>query len=126
VPVKETIRLYLRTLEESNYSSLIELFTHDAVVDSPLYGKKRASEFYKELFKDTNSSKITLLDIFESENAGAGYFRYDWKLKDGTLVTFDCVDVFRFLQDKIETIKIIYDTYYTRAAFKKLSDLGYS
>lgn len=121
---QEIVRAYLKALEESNYNSIVELFTKDGVVDSPLYGKKEASEFYQELFKDTNTSTITLLDIFENENSAVGYFHYNWVLKDGTLVSFDCVDVFKIKERKIYYLKIIYDTYNKqRAKFGRLFDL---
>jgi ketosteroid isomerase-like protein len=80
------------------------------VVFSPLYGERKAVEFYQELFKDTASSKITLLRVFESGTTGAVLFRYDWVLKNGTSTFFECVDILEFSQGKIQSLKIIYDT----------------
>lgn len=41
-------------------------------------------------------------------------------MKDGTLVTFDCVDVFKVpKENKIEQLTIIYDTYGIRDNFNK-------
>lgn len=121
---QEIVKKYLEALERSHYNSIVELFTQDGVVDSPLYGKKKASQFYKELFKDTSTSKITLLDIFENESSAAGYFHYDWRLKDGTLVNFDCVDIFKLTEGKIHYLRIVYDTYNKqRAKFGRVFDL---
>lgn len=117
--IKKIIKLYLKALEDSSYNDIIKLFTKDAVVYSPLYGKIKASKFYKELFKVTLSSKITLLNILKNENVGAGHFRYDWVLKDGTPTFFECVDIFYFSKGKIKILKIIYDTYKVRNKFEK-------
>ncbi|HEC95886.1 MAG TPA: nuclear transport factor 2 family protein, partial [Euryarchaeota archaeon] len=62
--IEKTLKLYLKALEKGSYEDIIKLFTENAMVNSPLYGKIKASEFYKELFKDTAKSKITLLNIF--------------------------------------------------------------
>jgi hypothetical protein len=122
--IEETIKLYIRALEKGSYETITKLFTEDAIVTSPLYGKIKASEFYKALFKDTTKSKITLLNIFVSKSnrdVGAGHFRYDWILKDRTPTSFECVDVFQFANDgKIKQLTIIYDTYKTRQAFEKI------
>jgi hypothetical protein len=104
---------------------MIKLFTKDAVVLSPLYGEKKAVNFYRGVFKDTFKSKITLLNIFRSHNKGiaAGHFRYDWVLKDGTPTYFECVDIFRFAQDgKIKQVSIIYYTAKIRPVFEKMKN----
>jgi hypothetical protein len=43
----------------------------------------------------------------------AAYFRYDWTLKDGKVVTFTCVDVFEFQDgsERIASMSIVYDTH---------------
>jgi ketosteroid isomerase-like protein len=119
------ITLYLRALEKGSYDDVVELFTEDAVVVSPLYGTVKASEFYRDLFKDTAKSKITLLNIFVSKNneCAAANFRYEWTLKNGNTVSFECVDIFEFSEDgKIKKLKIIYDTHEVRKIFKKPTD----
>lgn len=94
-----------------------------AIIHSPLYGELKASKFYKDLFADTSESKITLLNIFKGKDnfTGAGHFRYDWKMADGTPVSFECVDVFKFSEDNlINKLIIIYDTAGIRPAFEKM------
>ena len=53
---------------------------------------------------------------------GAGQFRYDWTMKDGTRTSFECVDIFYLNADGlIEKLSIIYDTTFTtRKAFENL------
>lgn len=121
--IKEIIEKYLKGLEEGSYDNIINLFSSEAVINSPLYGKVKATNFYKELFKDTSNSKITLLNIFKGENPhiAAGHFRYDWILKDGTKTTFECVDIFRFNEnEKITELTIIYDTSKIRNPFEEM------
>lgn len=122
--IEKTLKLYLQALEKGSYGDIIKLFTEDAMVNSPLYGKIKASEFYKELFKDTAKSKITLLNLFTSKNnrnVGAAHFLYEWVLKDGTPTSFECVDVFKFSDDgKIKHLTIIYDTYKTHQRFEEM------
>lgn len=122
---QEIIESYFSCLQTSSYSDIIELFAPDAIVHSPLYGAITAVKFYKELFSDTQSSKIKLKNIFvcpENAQTASAHFVYSWTLKDGALVHFECIDVFEFsLQSgKIQSLTIIYDTYHTRTEFKKI------
>ena len=121
---EKTIAAYLKGLERGDAKRILALFEKGAMASSPLYGRIKASKFYKELFSDTTKSKITPLNSFISKsnkNVGAAHFRYDWTLKDGTPTSFECVDVFRFSKNgKIRHITIIYDTHKLRAAFNKI------
>ncbi len=122
--IEKTIKEYLSGLEVGSYENIIKLFSPDAIVHSPLYGEIKAKKFYQDLFKDTSKSKITLMNIFVSQNnpqIAAGHFRYDWILKDGTPTSFECVDVFRFAKDgKIVELTIIYDTSKIRTSFEEM------
>lgn len=117
------IKAYFHGLEARSYEQVIALFSKDAIVHSPLYGQIKADKFYRELFADTNSSKITLKNVFVSENnsnIAAAHFLYEWTLKDGTLAPFECIDVFEFDSDNnIIELKIIYDTWNVRQKFEK-------
>ncbi|MBI5228365.1 nuclear transport factor 2 family protein [Candidatus Micrarchaeota archaeon] len=116
------IKKYLRALEEAD-SSIIGLFSPNAIVNSPLYGKVNATSFYKDLFKDTTNSKITLMNIFKGETptVAASHFRYDWVLKNGSKTSFECVDVFHFDKNgKISELTIIYDTFKLRGIFEEM------
>ncbi|MCG2575111.1 nuclear transport factor 2 family protein [Acinetobacter sp. ME22] len=106
---------YLNALNKSNLNGVLELFTDDAKIDSPLYGIKEANVFYKELFLDTSESNTTLLHIFENSETNdsiALHFEYEWTLSNGEIVKCECVDVFYLNEnmDKFKKMKIIYDT----------------
>jgi ketosteroid isomerase-like protein len=120
---KGIIKKYLHALESSDYENLISLFAPGAVVHSPLYGDVEVRSFYEEVFKDTIKSVISLRDIFvgEDNSKGAVNFLYEWILSDGSSVSFDCVDIFKFsLDGKIQELTIIYDASKTRSNFDKL------
>jgi hypothetical protein len=121
--MEKIIKQYLKALEKGSHENMMKLFSKNAAIISPLYGKISAADFYRELFKDTSKSKISLLNIFKGNKkfVGAGHFRYDWILKDGTPTTFECVDVFNFTTEgKIKQLTIIYDTSKIRPSFEKM------
>lgn len=120
---EKILNKYLHGLQKGSYTDIITLFAEDAVVNSPLYGKVKASHFYEELLNDTTKSKILVLNTFtnKSRNAGAVHFLYEWVLKDGTVTSFECVDIVEFSEKgKITQLTIIYDTYELRKAFERM------
>ncbi|MDE2430597.1 MAG: nuclear transport factor 2 family protein [Burkholderiales bacterium] len=113
---------YLAALNNGNLEEVLALFTPDAVVESPLYGRQAASVFYAALFADTRRSVTTLSNIFVPVNAASSlalHFHYTWTLQSGKQVQFECVDVFELAPggDKFTRLKIIYDTAPLRADF---------
>ena len=122
--LEEIFRNYFQGLERGDARVIVDLFAPDGTVTSPLYGTLRADEFYTGLFKDTLESRLTLKNIFQGRDnplAAAVHFLYEWKLKDGTPTSFECVDVLEFDQEtwKIKHLTIIYDTAETRFAFER-------
>lgn len=122
---RNIIQKYFSALENSDINKIIQLFTENAIVVSPLYGEINAAKFYSELFEDTLSSKITLKDIYHSmsvPNRIAAHFKYYWKMKNESYVTFECMDVFELdnESEKIEKLTIIYDSRQTRCEFENI------
>ncbi|WP_282092211.1 nuclear transport factor 2 family protein [Epibacterium ulvae] len=120
--VNSLCNAYLTALNTADLTAVQSMFTPDAVVLSPLYGTRKASEFYADLFADTTQSKTTLINVFDtSENSAsiALHFHYQWTLNGGKIVTFECVDVFELSDDKTQFKKltIIYDTAPLRSDF---------
>lgn len=123
--IEKTLTRYLHVLQKGSYEDIIELFTESAVINSPLYGKVKASRFYEELLKDTQKSEITSLNIFfnEPRNAGAAHFLYKWILNNGKITSFECIDIVEFADNgKIRQLTIIYDTYWIREGFEKMKE----
>jgi hypothetical protein len=114
---------YLAALNASDLAGVQAMFTPEATVVSPLYGIVDAREFYAGLFADTRQSDTTLLNVFDAPSGGnaiALHFQYVWTLKDGNVVTFECVDVFELSEDRqrFDKLTIIYDTAPLRAEFQ--------
>lgn len=96
------VRRYLAALEAGDVAALGQLFTRDGYVVSPLLGRMAAREFFQKVVAASAAAALTVHDVLESAEGhrrAVGYFRYDWRLKDGTLVSFECADVFQFELD---------------------------
>ncbi|MEA1993680.1 MAG: nuclear transport factor 2 family protein [Euryarchaeota archaeon] len=122
--IEKTLSRYVKALENESYDEVMSLFAENAVVVSPLYGRMDASLFYRDLFEDTQKSTITPLNLFTAKNngrTGAVHFLYTWTLKNGTITSFECVDIVQFASDgKIQQLTIIYNTAAIREEFKKM------
>ena len=82
--IEKLCKEYLQALNDGNLNNILNLFTTDGVVISPLYGEMSANKFYTDLFKDTNQSDTRLLNIFISsmdDTSAALHFQYKWTLK---------------------------------------------
>jgi hypothetical protein len=122
---KEIANTYLEYLERGDIEQLIALFDENGIVDSPIYGIKKADEFYRELNDDTSNSELHLKGIFEQNNSNdlALYFTYEWTLKNNQKVKFDVVDIIELdAKNKIKKLKIIYDTVLARKLVASLNE----
>jgi ketosteroid isomerase-like protein len=61
------IKIYFKNVETGNIEAIINLFSEDGIVHSPLYGDIPAKDFYEDLFADTSQSIITLINTFEAQ-----------------------------------------------------------
>ena len=121
----EIANSYLEYLEIGNIERVIDLFSENGIVESPIYGIKRADRFYRELMNDTSTSKLHLRGIFEQNNMNnfALYFTYEWTLKNNRKVEFDVVDIIELdSENKISKLKIIYDTFAARELLNELNE----
>ncbi|AIO38358.1 snoaL-like domain protein [Burkholderia cenocepacia] len=110
---------YLKTLERGDAAEICALFTPDAQIFSPFLGWMSPQPFFDKVVAASGQSRITPIDICVSTTGArraTGYFVYDWGLKDGSAVRFECVDVFEFAEDaRIDRMIIVYDTYPIRS-----------
>jgi len=116
---------YLEYLESGNTEKIIGLFSEQGIVESPIYGIKKADAFYRKLHNDTSNSELHLKGIFEQSNSNdvALYFSYHWTLKNNQNVDFDVVDIIEFdTKYKIKKLKIIYDTVISRKLVNELNE----
>jgi hypothetical protein len=122
---EKLMRAYLKTLAAKDPATVIALFDAAGVVESPLYGRKSAVEFYRKLASDTQGTELELQKLFFSTGdpgQGAIHFRYTWTMATGETVVFPCVDLFEFTGTpvRIDKLTIVYDTYPIRKAFGRL------
>ncbi|HEM7808761.1 nuclear transport factor 2 family protein [Burkholderia multivorans] len=114
------IDTYLQALERGDVAAICALFAPDAQIHSPFLGWMAPAPFFEKVAAASGQSRITPIDICVSTTGArraTGYFVYDWGLKDGSVVTFECVDVFEFDEaGLIEQMKIVYDTHPVRDA----------
>jgi hypothetical protein len=65
------------------------------------------------------SSVLTVHDVLvsaEGHMRAVAYYLYDWRLKDGSRVSFECADVFNFdpATGHIASVVLVYDTHLVR------------
>ncbi len=119
--MREAVQEYLSALEAGDITKIVSLFEPDGWVSSPFLGRMTAREFFPKVAEASSGSELTVHDILissEDQPRAVGYFIYDWQLKDGSKVTFECADVFTFnlKTGKILSMVILYDTYPIREA----------
>lgn len=107
---------YMRLLAESDYAGIIALFAPGGRVISPFLGEMEAAPFFERLKGASDKNVITPIDVFVSardSNRATAFFRYDWTVTDGTLISFEVMDLFEFVAgtDKISKLSLIYDTH---------------
>ncbi len=119
--MREKVQEYLVALEAGDVERVVALFEPDGLVISPFLGRMTAREFFPKVVEVSSGTKLTVHDILtsaEGQPRAVGYFLYDWWLKDGSKVSFECADVFTFNPEtgKISSLVILYDTYPIREA----------
>jgi hypothetical protein len=114
-----TVARYLALLEAGDVAGMAALFSDRGQVFSPFLGWMSPRPFFTEVVGASGQSRIETLDILVSAQGAPraiGYFVYHWQLKDGSLVDFNCADVFDFdAEGRIERMTIVYDTHPVRA-----------
>lgn len=120
-PYVRVLRTYMNALGHSDYGTVKGLFTSDGLVRSPFLGEMPAGLFFDRLAGASAKNVITPIDIFMSDsgqNRATAYFKYDWTVRDGTLITFKVMDLFTFERDsdRVTYLDLIYDTHPIRTS----------
>ena len=115
----DTVARYLALLEAGDVNGMAALFSDRGKVFSPFLGWMAPQPFFTQVVGASGQSRIETLDILASARGAPraiGYFIYHWQLKDGSMVHFNCADVFDFdAQGRIDCMTIVYDTHPVRA-----------
>lgn len=122
--MQQAVRKYLAALEAGDAERAAALFVPQGWVQSPFLGKLPVRAFVEKVTSSSRGSKLTVHDVLVSAEGhlrAVAYYLYDWTLKDGSHVAFDCADVFNFDREsgKIESIVLVYDTQPVRGVVEK-------
>jgi ketosteroid isomerase-like protein len=122
--MQQAVRKYLAALEAGDPERAAALFIPQGWVQSPFLGKLPVRAFVEKVTSSSRGSKLTVHDVLvsaEGQLRAVAYYLYDWTLKDGSHVAFDCADVFNFDREtgKIESIVLVYDTQPVRGVVEK-------
>ncbi|HXY96110.1 MAG TPA: nuclear transport factor 2 family protein [Steroidobacteraceae bacterium] len=122
--MQQAVRKYLAALEAGDAERAAALFVPQGWVQSPFLGKLPVRDFVRKVTSSSRGSKLTVYDVLVSAEGhlrAVAYYLYDWTLKDGSHVAFDCTDVFNFDRESghIESIVLVYDTQPVRGVVEK-------
>ena len=111
---------YMKALHAADYAAIVALFAPGGRVVSPFLGEMEAGPFFERLGGASAKNVITPIDTFVSAGdtpRATAFFRYDWTVNDGTLISFEVMDLFEFEpgSDKIRRLSLIYDTHPIRS-----------
>lgn len=120
-PHVKILQTYMAALGASDYATVKSLFAPLGKVRSPFLGEMPAGPFFDRLAGASSRNVITPIDIFLSaggQHHATAYFRYDWTVRDGTLITFKVMDLFTFEPEtqQVSHLDLIYDTHPIRAS----------
>jgi len=116
----DVMRRYMKALHAADYPQIVALFAPGGRVVSPFLGEMEAAPFFARLGGASTQNVITPIDVFVSADdsrRATAFFRYDWTVTDGTLISFEVMDLFEFAPgtDLVRRLSLIYDTHPIRA-----------
>jgi hypothetical protein len=117
--MQRAVHKYLKALEAGDADKAAALFTVDGWVQSPFLGRLPVRDFITKVAGASSGAVLTVHDVLvsaEGHMRAVAYYLYDWRLKDGSQVSFECADVFNFDADsgRIASIVLVYDTHLVR------------
>jgi ketosteroid isomerase-like protein len=117
--MQRAVRKYLKALEAGDADKAAALFTVDGWVQSPFLGRLSVRDYITKVAGASNGTVLTVHDVLvsaEGHMRAVAYYLYDWRLKDGSKVSFECADVFNFDPDsgRIASVVLVYDTHLVR------------
>jgi hypothetical protein len=113
--MQQAVRKYLLALEAGDPEKAASLFVPDGWVQSPFLGRLPVRDYIAKVARASSGAKLTVYDVLVSAEGhlrAVAYYLYDWSLKDGSKVSFDCADVFNFDPNtgRIQSVVLVYDT----------------
>lgn len=115
---EKVIHEYYRLLIERNFTDLMKLFSHNAVVEHPIFDTLPATDFFKLLSDRSQSHKIKIIDILmgtHNTDRVAAYLDVTFITTDNTQYEEKSVHIFEFNKDLlIEKLIAVLDTFHFR------------
>ena len=119
---EQIMRSYYEALVQRDYEFLIKLFSQEAYIEHPIFGKIGAENFLKILLDKSKSHVIEIKNIFytkEQENRAATYCHVKFTTKDNTEFTENSVHIYDFTKEGlIKTITVVIDTFPFREKYR--------
>lgn len=117
--MQHAVRKYLQALEAGDAGKAAALFVTNGWVESPFLGRIPVRDYVNKVASASSKSELTVHDVLvsaEGHMRAVAYYLYDWRLRDGSRVSFECADVFNFDLDtgRIASIVLVYDTHLVR------------
>ena len=117
--MQRAVRKYLQALEASDADKAAALFTPNGWVQSPFLGRIPVRDYIAKVAAASRASELTVHDVLvsaEGHMRAVAYYLYNWRLKDGSKVAFECADVFNFDPEtgRIASVVLVYDTHLVR------------
>jgi hypothetical protein len=117
--MQRAVRKYLQALEASDADKAAALFTPNGWVQSPFLGRIPVRNYIAKVAAASSASDLTVHDVLvsaEGHMRAVAYYLYNWQLKDGSKVAFECADVFNFDPEtgRIASVVLVYDTHLVR------------
>jgi hypothetical protein len=117
--MQRAVRKYLEALGASDADKAAALFTPNGWVQSPFLGRIPVRNYIAKVAAASSASELTVHDVLvsaEGHMRAVAYYLYDWRLKDGSKVAFECADVFNFDPEtgRIASVVLVYDTHLVR------------
>jgi ketosteroid isomerase-like protein len=117
--MQHAVRKYLKALEAGDADKAAALFITDGWVQSPFLGRIPVRDYVNKVASASSKSELTVYDVLvsaEGHMRAVAYYLYDWRLRDGSHVSFECADVFNFDLDtgRIASVVLVYDTHLVR------------
>jgi ketosteroid isomerase-like protein len=117
--MQRAVRKYLEALEANDVDKAAALFTPNGWVQSPFLGRLPVRNYIAKVAAASSVSELTVHDVLvsaEGHMRAVAYYLYDWQLKDGSKVAFECADVFNFDPEtgRIASVVLVYDTHLVR------------
>jgi ketosteroid isomerase-like protein len=117
--MQHAVRKYLKALETGDADKAAALFVSDGWVRSPFLGRIPVRDYVNKVAAASGKSELTVHDVLvsaEGHMRAVAYYLYDWRLRDGSQVSFECADVFNFDLDtgRIASVVLVYDTHLVR------------